>query len=329
MSRSAVQPPPLIAAVIAALLAVTSPVHAQDASGVATELFNAGRDLMKAGDYRTACPKLAESARLDAKVGTLARLAECEEKIGHFMSARSRWEQAVNVAMSQHDDRLPHVRSELARLDAMVPKIAFSVEGATPADLRLRIDDLEVGVASVGVPLPVEAGSHHIVASAPGKKPWSTELVTQANGGVVSVRVPPLPDDVAAVVPVVPSASPAAPARGMRPLRVAGLVTGAAVVGVGIGAAFAAIAIHKNTESNQQPGGCDAQSSCPASAYTLRNDARTAGDVSTGLFVAGGRARRGGLVMWLVAPRESGAPSVSVAPAVGLRSGSIGLEGAF
>ena len=43
---------------------------------MATELFNAGRDLMTAGNFAAACPKLAESARLDVKVGTLGKLAE-------------------------------------------------------------------------------------------------------------------------------------------------------------------------------------------------------------------------------------------------------------
>ncbi len=321
------------AAVAAALMAGAGAVEAEDAAGVATELFNAGRDLMRSGDYGTACPKLAESARLDAKVGTLARLAECEEHVGRTVSARARWEQAANLARSQQDTRLAHVESELARLDSMVPKLLFSVDGAAPPDLRIRIDELDVGLGSVNVALPVDPGPHHVAASAPGKLAWSVEVVAPPTGAVVPVHVPVLEDAPMLASPAPPAAvGPPAAVPSRTPWRTVGLITGAVgVVGLGVGTALALIAVHKNDESNQ-PGGCNANSQCPASAYALRNDARAAGDASTALFVTGSLVVAGGIVVWLAAPRETrheGPTSLILAPVVGPHVASIGVGGVF
>jgi hypothetical protein len=317
-----------VAAVLFAL-AVTSPAGAQEAAGAATDLFNAGRDLMKAGDYKSACPKLAESARLDAKVGTLARLAECEEKLGHMVNARGYWQKAQNLAETQHDDRLTHVKSELARLDAVVPKLSLSMDGTPPGDLHVKIDDVEFGAGSLGVPLPVEAGRHHIVASAAHKKPWSSDLTTVASGAIVSVRIPALEDGPPPPPPPVEPPLAPPPAR-KSPLGTSGLlVGGAGVVGLGLGAVFAVIAGHKNSESNAQPNGCNANNICPPAAYALRNDARTAGDISSGLFIAGGVLAAGGFALWLVAPKGSTSVTVGVSPLVSPEASVVMLRGSF
>lgn len=317
---------------IALAALVSAPVaQAQQATGVATELFNAGRDLMKAGDYRTACPKLEESARLDAKVGTLARLAECEEKIGHMVSARAHWEQALNLANAQHDDRATHVKSELSRLDGLVPKLSLSVEGTPPADLRIRIDDLDVGLGSLGVPLPVEPGTHHVVASAAGKTSWSGDVVASQSGAVVAVHIPVLVAEPIAppVAVVVAPAQPKETPHGLRPVETAGIiVAGAGVVGIAVGSVFGLVASHKNSESNAQPGGCNA-GGCPPAAYALRNDARSAGDVSTAFFVVGGALVAGGAAMWIVAPKRGASTTVALLPLVGPRGGALSFGGSF
>jgi hypothetical protein len=320
--------PSIVALCLAASCFVAPRVHAQNATGAATDLFNAGRDLMKAGDYAAACPKLAESARLEAKVGTLARLAECEEKLGHMVSARAQWEQAMNLAAAQRDDRLAHVKAELARIDSVVPKVLFAVDGQPPQGLELRIDALQVGLASIGVPLPVEAGSHHLVATAPGKKAWASDISTPPNGSVTRVVVPMLTDGPPEAPPPTTPLGPA-PTHA-SPLGTVGIVVaGAGVIGLGVGAAFGFIASHKNSESNVQPGGCNSDNVCPEGAYGLRNSARTAGDVSTALFVAGGVLVAGGAALWILAPKHTASTTVGLTPVVGPHSGTLMLRASF
>jgi hypothetical protein len=319
----------ILTATLLLVLAAPARADAPDASA-ATELFNAGRDAMKSGDYRAACPKLAESARLDAKVGTLARLAECEEKLGNVASARGHWQQAVNLARAGHDDRLAHAEEELARIDRVVPKVLFVVEGDAPPDLVIQIDVLHVGLGSLGVPLPVDPGTHAISASAAGRTPWSTSLVAEADGAVTTVRVPALATVRGALeTPSVQVGSSAA----ASPLRAVGLIVGGVgVVGMGVSAAFAVVAKQKLDESNSGPGAC-LGNSCPRTGFDARTDARTAGDFATVFLIAGGTLAASGLVTWLVAPRRrteaSGSARIEVAPSAGPGAAGLTLRGGW
>ncbi|MEO8877569.1 MAG: hypothetical protein ABI461_18390 [Polyangiaceae bacterium] len=131
--------------------------------GIASQLFDTGRDLMKKGDFTNACPKLAQSATLEPRVGTLGRLAECEEKIGHLAAARGHWQDTVDLAQAQKDDRRAHAEEELKRVDALVPRVLIAMN-APPANLSLTLDGVAIGAASLGVVLPIDPGSHAIAA---------------------------------------------------------------------------------------------------------------------------------------------------------------------
>lgn len=326
-----------------------APAFAQQSdAAIATELFNAGRDLMRDGNFAAACPKLTESARLDPKVGTFAKLGECEEKLGRLASARGRWQQALNLAQTAGDERVKLVEAELARIDRIVPKLSIATSGAAPAGLAVRVDDVEVGAGSLGVPLPVDPGKHTVTATATGRKPWSTVVVTNADGAVIRVAIPELeqqaaptamppqlPPPVTAATPVPVAAPPPSdekPHASSTPLRAIGLVTaGAGVVALGVGTAFGVVAKQRFDQSNQQgcsgPNGND----CPGASFDTRNQARTAGNLSTAFFVAGGVLVAGGVTMWLLAPRGDATPSVMLraTPAVGPGFAGVGLQGTW
>jgi hypothetical protein len=305
-----VRPFLLALATMLIVTASTRPGRAQGAdAALATELFNAGRDLMRDGNFAAACPKLAESARLDAKVGTFGRLAECEEKLGSMVAARGHWQQAVNLAQVQNDPRLAHVKAELARVDGVVSKVDVVLDGPTPQGLSLRLDDVEVGAGSLGLALPVDAGSHTIVVSAPGKNPFTTTVSTSANGAVISVHVPKLENLSAAPVPLAPTpvtVEPRAPASYWTPAHKAG----ASVLGVGaatlaIGTVFGILAKVKLDSSNSD--GC-VDNVCPGPGYEARNAARTDGTISTVLFIAGAAVAAGGVTMLVISPSKSEHP---------------------
>jgi tetratricopeptide (TPR) repeat protein len=75
----------------------------------AQTLFDEGRKLMAKGMFADACPKLAESQKLDPGVGTQFNLSDCYEKMGQtasawagFLEAASARKSRVNVQRRSH-----------------------------------------------------------------------------------------------------------------------------------------------------------------------------------------------------------------------------------
>ena len=95
---------------IATSLALLTPLtasrvaHAQNASSqaAAQALFDEARSLMNAGKFAEACPKFAESERLDPGAGTLLNLANCYEKGGQTASAWVTFKDAAAAADVKH-----------------------------------------------------------------------------------------------------------------------------------------------------------------------------------------------------------------------------------
>ena len=73
---------------IFAVLTLSQHLLAQSSDQVAAEaLFQEGVALLEEGNANAACPKLAESHRLDAATGTLMALSLCNEAVGKLASA--------------------------------------------------------------------------------------------------------------------------------------------------------------------------------------------------------------------------------------------------
>jgi hypothetical protein len=326
------KPFPIVSLALATAL-VTPPSFADDAGDEAasTELFNAGRESMRRGEYAAACPKFAESARLKPSVGALAKLAECEEHERRLVSAYTRWKQALNLARNLGDARAADVERQLARLDSQVPKLRVVAGADLPPDAVIRVDDLTLSTAGLGVALPVELGQHIVAASAPHAKPWSTTVDVHDPGATVSVTLPPLEairpssdqpgtsapagERASLARPVTGSLFSASPATGGRSggWRTAGI----AAAGTGLAAAVAGGVLGGYALRQRDDAHC-AGTVCPddPSAGMLRS-AKSAADVSTALLIGGGALFATGVVVWAVARPGSGTPQVGVLPLPG------------
>ncbi|HEY6561598.1 MAG TPA: hypothetical protein VI072_30215, partial [Polyangiaceae bacterium] len=171
---------------------------AQSSTGAAfaETLYRQGRDLMAQGKAAEACPKFAESQRLDPATGTLLNLAACYETVGRLASAWLAYTEAAVAA--RRDGRADRVNFAEQRITLLEPKLSRLTvvvgPGADAPGLEVRLNGALFGSASRGVPTPVDPGTYRIEATAPGKKRWSEQLVIGKDAATHTATVPPLED---------------------------------------------------------------------------------------------------------------------------------------
>jgi tetratricopeptide (TPR) repeat protein len=169
----------LLAAGGAWLVATSAAAQAQVRDAAAGEaLFQEGRRLMKAGDFAGACPKLEESLRLDPASGTLVNLASCEEQLGHTASAWQHWRAAADE-LPPGDKRRAMAVARAAGLEKVLPRLTITA-AELPPGAEVKRDGVQLGRASLGLPLPVDPGRHALVVTAPGHEDRPYEITVRA-----------------------------------------------------------------------------------------------------------------------------------------------------
>jgi hypothetical protein len=319
------------------------PAAAADASpadqALAQSLFDEARKLMARGDYASACPKFAESERLDPGGGTLLNLALCHEGQGKTASAWTEFNDALSRAIRDgRPEREARARERIAALAPKLSRLTVRVAAGAPADLEVTVDGSQWG-SGIGVAVPLDPGPHTIVARAATGAPWSTKVALGPNSDAKTVVVP-VPGSAAAnaAQPVAvsePESSPApteategASSDGLR--KLGWIAGGVGVAGIATGAVFGLLADGK---WNQQKSDCQSPTSCSDRAAALSDHSSmvTFGTVSTVGFIAGGVLLAGGAALLLTAPGSTppSAARLVLVPAFGLREAMLGVKGGF
>ena len=287
-------------------------VSATDAA-LAEKLFEDGRALMVERRYADACAKLAESQRLDPGVGTLLNLAECFEKNGQIASAWATYREADAAATREgQKKRTAYAAARAQALTAELSYLTVEAPAVAPAGLVVTCDGKPIGAASMGSPMPLDAGSHRVEAAAPGRRTWSESVDLSAKSSL-RVRVPelevveapppaaeparPLPAAVIAPIGPRPAAELASPSSAQR---VTGLVLGGVgIAGLGVGTYFGVRA--KATNDDAENNHCSAVSCDPAGGALL-DEARGRATISTIAFAAGAAMLVAGAILYVTAP---------------------------
>ena len=311
------------AAVVAVVALAWTPVpaHAQSAQdqAAAEGLFTQARDLMAAGKIAEACPKFAESQRLDPSAGTLLNLATCYEREGKIASAWVTFKEAATAAQrAEEPQRVKLAKDRVDDLAPKLPTLAVVVPAASEVPgLVVRRDGEDVGRAVWGAPIPVDPGVHPVTASAPGYVEWKGQVQVEGPGAKASVEIPPL---VLAPKAPPPPPPPPPPPTGTAQ-RVLGVVMGSVgLAGIATGSVFGFLA---KSHLNDSSGHCTG-SVCDSTGDSALSDARSSATVSTVGFIAGGVLLAGGLAIYFTAPRGD-------SPRVGLeaRPSGFAVSGEF
>ncbi len=329
----------LAAAGLLSFASLAGPALAQVPAAEA--LFQKGREHFKEKRYAEACLELAESQRLEPKLGTLLNLALCHETVGKTASAWAEYTSAATLAgRDGQKDREAFARQKVDELDKKLTRLVLVAGENDAASLRVTLDGTPLDRATFGLRFPIDPGPHQISASADGKQPWTraveippaapdfTVTIPRLDAAVIIVPIgpPPGPEPVAPAVPPLvrqpaPAPPPPAPAgpSAAKVLTIAGFT----VSGLGFvaGAITGALTLKKSSELD-----CPSKV-CPANQAGTLHDATTLANVSNVGLIIGGAGLAAGITGLLLQPAGPSAAKASLQPFVGPMSA--GLRGSF
>jgi hypothetical protein len=305
-----------IASVLLAALFSPSAAFAQDRKAEAESLFEEGRALMANKSYGEACPKFAESYRLEPGLGTLTNLAACQEQLGKTATAWASFREVIATATRTGDAKRLRFASEhvetlerkLSRLTVVVPE-----ESKVPG-LEITRDGNPVGAASWGTAIAVDPGEHVVDAHAEGRQPYSAKVTIGIDADQQTVRIPALapaqPTTVTAENPVAP-AKTTEDGRGPEPRAIIGwtgvVAGGALIVASGV---VGLIASNKNSDAAAH---CPTDNACDRDGITLTSSAKDLATTSTTFAIVGGVVLVGGIAALLFWPKRTVAPAMRIA----------------
>lgn len=317
-----------------AVLASASPARAQETAAQASArgLFDEGVALMGQSRYAEACPKLEQSLAQFAGLGTRGKLAECYEKAGRFASAWAAYKEVAQLAASAGDTTREKVANE--RATALEPKLAYLTLVPPSSDVPGLVVKRNGVTMALDKPEPVDAGLVQIEATAPGRRPFTTQIMA-TSGQTSRLALPnldPLGPAPTTALPRPRTEPPAAP----RPTRTeatpwqvpVGLATGGAgLLTLAVGG-IVGLSAKSTYDDAFTRGACDATTrTCDGAGQNDTESARRTASTATILVGAGAALTAIGAVLWLTAPSGPKSTALHVAPSVGTASGGLVLGG--
>ncbi len=288
---------------------------AQSATEVALAetLYRQGRKLAAAGKFAEACPKFAESYRLDPGTGTLLNLASCNESLGKVATAWLEYNEAlVQSRRDRMQSRIDYAEEHIAALAPKLSRLTITLASdADRAGLELRIDGVLVGVEALGAATPLDPGTHTIAVKATDKKPWSSSVEIGAVADQQTLVIPALeplpaaapPPPVVTPVVVNPGATPPHDVAKERPIPTSVYVAGGVTLGLAVAAGVTGgVYLHKES-SYSDTGRFNADQE---QAQADHDSVVTLGVVNLALWIAA--AGGAGVTTYLYVTRPEQAP---------------------
>lgn len=289
----------------------------------AQALFDQGVADMEAGRFEKACPAIEASQRMEPMPGTLFTLAECEAQRGRYATAMRYYAEYLTLFRGlsvpkkyQQGDRGKTSERQIAKLDALAPRLTLVVPAGGGPDVTVKRDGDVVAELSLGTAFAVDPGEHVVTTQVPGG-PEVEHRITLAAGEArrleLSVRRAPSAAPKAARPPSAALLA-APPPADVRPWRIGTWSAGAvAVAGLAVGAVTGILAIQ---ERNRVSDNCHPDGGCNAVGLAATDRVRALGTASTIGFVTGGVGLAVGITLLVATPSTpTSSQSVGRAPA--------------
>jgi len=309
-----------------AILALAPRVAWADSVSDAKDLFERARELRTHGDCPGAVPVFRKAYALYPEgLGSLRNVAECEESLGRFASARRAWLELKRALVTHQDPKYAgwsqDAEESAARLVSRVATLTIDLQvvGGSGEGLRVSLDGEALPSSLVGTALDRDPGRH--VVQVGGDRVNAQERTVDLSAGdakQVSLRVERAAraDD----APVKPDGPPPPPTeddgerRGATRRTVSWAVIGvgaASLVGAGVSLGVRQAAL------GDLDGSCPSQHGCPSSVKGDVSRGQTASTLVTALGVTGAVALTAGVVLLLTGPRGEPRAGLVVTPTIG------------
>ena len=328
---------------LAAVL-VASPAFAQSAAegrATARALGVEGQAALDAKDYKKAEDFFRRAEALFNAPTLLLGLARASAGEGKYVEAWEAYNRIILDGLTNtaaFADALANAKKEIGAVEGRRSRVVITVTG--PATAHAVLDETPVQNDALGVPIFLNPGAHAVTVTADGFDPGSQKFeVAEGKTATVSLTMTANPAAVASAATSSPSPPDGAPKSSWSTQKTLALVAGGiGIVGVGVGAAFGAIASSaaSTTKSDCEPTTCTAQGH--ANALSEHSTAATDGDVSTAMFIVGGVGLAAAVVLWFTAPSGEKAPTPATAmtfhglrvdPLVSARGSYLMISGSF
>ncbi len=284
----------------------------------AETLFVEGEKHMAAGQYEKACDAFAASNRLEARAGTLINLGLCEEKRQRYASAWIAFREALTRVKDPVKQRVATERS--AAVQAKLSYMTIELPDASKIDgLVVSRDGSPLDAALFGRAIPVDGGTHLVVARAPGRKSWSQSIEVGKERDSSTVTVPVLEPEAtiggtigATTTPPNDARSPRARGNTHRGMVLAFGAVGIAGLGVGFFGSVTARSLDRDAYALCPDLGAACAMADRANELLERRDTRAlVANIGFGVAAAGALAAT---VAWITGRTPSTDVAVTVAP---------------
>jgi len=317
----------------------------------ARDAANSGRASFEAGQYEKAIDQFTRAEQLVHAPPHLLYLARAQAKLGKLVAAHETYLKITRETLKPNapkafSDAQGFAEQELAAVDARLPYVTVTLQGAPADGVSIDMDGTLLPSAMIGIPLPTDPGQHVFKATGSAASEPVTVRIAEAAKQSVVLKAHPVAA-APAVTPVAPVAAgtagtseplPDEGSPGTSGLRIASYVSfGVGAIGLGLGTVFLLKAKSTDDEAGKLFDHCtdiDPAGNCGATRdqYESKNsDANSQRSIGVTSMIAGGVGVAAGVTFLILDVSKSSQSARQTGPHVTPVFGfnSVGLVGAF
>lgn len=270
-----------------------------------------------------ACPMFEEVTTIAPESwGGWMMLGECRKREGRLASAHRAYSNAAEAAMRLgHIGQAQQSTRKAAALESQLAKLVLELsnEVRLAPELEVLVDGKPITISGATTSVPVDRGDHTVVVKAKGKPPIERTRSLLIDGAQATVNIDQwssttakeTKDKQSHVTMTYRKKETYMPPIPKWQRTTAWITVSAGAAGILGGSIAGLVAISRKNESDD--GHC-VNNECDHEGLTLRQGSLLAGNVSTGLFVAGGILAAAGVTLAFVPLSKKQTVGLVVAP---------------